>query len=91
MTTVTTTTTAVQPTTEAPSIGKASLLGDVDLDGKAGTATDLVKLSKYLVNGTIFPLNDEALANADIDQNGKITSVDASTLIEVVTGNVKLG
>jgi hypothetical protein len=90
VTTVTTTTTAVQPTTEAPSIGKASLLGDVNLDTKAGTATDLVQLSKYLVNGTIFPLSAESLANADVDQNGKITSVDASTLIEVVTGNIKL-
>lgn len=86
----TTTTTAVQPTTEAPSIGEASLLGDVNVDDKVGT-TDLVWLSKYLVNGSIFPLGAKSLANADVDQNGAITSVDASILIEVVTGDYKLG
>ncbi len=85
-----TTTTTTKVTTPLPSVGEASLLGDVDLDKVAGTASDLVLLSKYLVNTTIFGLKDEALANADLNGDKVVTAVDASTMIEVVTGSIKL-
>lgn len=86
-------TSATQPTaepTEAPSIGEASLLGDVDLNGDPGALSDLVVLSKYFVNGTLYPLNAEQLANADVKTDKVVDTLDVSTLIEIVAGSISL-
>ncbi len=69
------------PSTE-PTSAKVTLLGDVNLDDVVGLA-DLITVSKYNLNSTLFPLKDAtAAANADMNNDGKIDSLDEDRLIE---------
>jgi len=87
VTTVTTTTT----TTEAPTvnIGTPSKIGDVNCDGDIATA-DLIELAKYTVNAASYPLKNEvANANADINSDKKIDSLDVQKLVEYLLESIK--
>jgi len=80
----TVTTESNQPTTEAPTvdIGTPSMIGDVNCDGDIATA-DLIELAKYTVNAASYPLKDNvANANADINGDKKINSLDVQKLVE---------
>jgi hypothetical protein len=85
----TTTSTTVAPTPSTP-VGEATKIGDVNTDGDPGTSADLVALSKYFINKSLFPLSAEGLANADLNQNKVVDNVDLSLLIEVVSGLYEL-
>ena len=59
-----------------------NLLGDADLNGEVGLS-DLVAVSKYNINCTAYSLaNETALANADVNNDGKVDSLDETKLIE---------
>ncbi len=69
------------PSTE-PTPAKSTLLGDVDLNDEVGLS-DVTALAKYNLNNTAFPLGSEAaLANADVNNDGKVDSIDETKLIE---------
>ncbi len=68
----------------------ALLYGDVDVNGAIELA-DLTALSKFLLNGTIFPLKGEsgndaelAVEQSDTKYDGAITSADSSLLAEYI-------
>jgi len=64
-----------------------TLAGDLDLDNDAGLA-DIVILSKYNSNAEIYPISDEtARANADVNRDGVINSLDINILIEQLLGS----
>ena len=79
-TTEVTSTTMSEPTTlDEPT--SPTLIGDTDVNGVVELA-DLTMLSKYLLNETAFPLkNAIATANADMNSDGLINTVDLSALI----------
>ena len=61
---------------------KATLLGDVDLDGYVDLA-DLTKLAKYNLSNSSYPLeNETAYANTDMNGDGVVDGLDTSALIE---------
>jgi len=71
------------PTTTNETI---TLAGDLDLDNDTGLA-DIVILSKYNSNAEIYPISDEtARANADVNNDGEINSLDINILIEQLLG-----
>lgn len=87
-TTTTTTTTAYQsvvtttvsqsdPVQPAPNVR----YGDVNLDGDVGLS-DVVALSKYLVNSTVFPLSAAQRANGDCNCDGVVDAMDCMMLTE---------
>ena len=73
-------------TTEAPaevipSSSTVGLSGDANLDGRVDLA-DITMIAKYTLSSSGFPLkNDTAYANADMNGDGKINSIDLSVLI----------
>jgi len=63
------------------------IVGDIDLDNDTGLA-DIVILSKYNSNAEIYPISDEtARANADVNNDGEINSLDINILIEQLLGS----
>jgi len=56
-------------------------VGDVDLDGSVNL-TDMITLSKYLVNANIYPINATAHKNADCNYNGVVDASDNAKLAE---------
>ena len=66
---------------------EATLKGDADLNGEVGVA-DVIKVSKYNLSNLMFPLTDsKAMANADMNCDGVVDSVDCNMLIELNLGN----
>ncbi len=64
-----------------------TIAGDLDLDDKQGMS-DIVFLTKYTASPELYPITDAtALANADINQDGKIDSLDTNILIEMTLGS----
>ncbi len=69
------------------------LLGDVDLDGEVALG-DVIRLSKYLINNTLFPLGNNteestalAMTQADVNIDHAVGSIDNNMIIEhVMTG-----
>ncbi|MDR0918248.1 MAG: beta-mannosidase [Oscillospiraceae bacterium] len=62
------------------------LCGDVDLDGRVGTLTDVVTLAKYLSSKMMLP--KASLANSDCDiTESAINSSDLSALINYLLGD----
>ncbi len=95
------TTEPTEVVTNPPYTGNEELLyGDVDVNGAIELA-DLTALSKYLLNGVIFPLKGEsgndaelAVEQSDTKYDGTITSADSSLLAEYILEKVsadKLG
>lgn len=73
----------------APTVGndKVTLAGDIDLDNDTGLA-DIVILSKYMSNNSIYPITDEtARANADVNNDSEINVLDMNILVEMQLGN----
>ena len=67
---------------------KASKFGDVDMNGMVELA-DVTKLSKYLLNSTLFALDsDVAAKNSDVTRDGKVDSLDLSKLLEFNLGQI---
>jgi len=65
----------------------STITGDLDLDNDTGLA-DIVILSKYHSNAEIYPISDEtARANADVNKDGEINSLDINILIEQLLGS----
>ncbi len=64
-----------------------TVLGDIDLDDTQGMS-DIVTLTKFNASASLYPLSDKtAIANADMNQDGKIDAVDTSILIEMALGD----
>ena len=82
-------TTAVATTEPVPtSEVTVTKYGDVDLNGVVELA-DVTKLSKFLLNKTLFPLDSEiAVKNADVTHNGVVDTLDLSKLLELNIGNI---
>ncbi len=85
------TTTTIPGGTLDPS--KDYLYGDVDLNGDVAVG-DVIRLSKNLINDSLFPLGNgdadtkaQATEQANVKYDTLIDNVDASTLIEYVTGS----
>ncbi len=86
---VTTTVSTTEATAPSVEIGTPSMMGDVNLDGEVA-ASDIVMLSKFMINSTIFPLkNSTATANADVTGDKTIGSADTLKLIEYIVGSIK--
>ena len=68
-------------------IQNETMYGDVDLNGEIGIA-DVILLSKYNVSQAIFPLNEKQLANADVNKDDFVDSVDLNVLIEYNLGTI---
>ena len=67
--------------------GTPTIAGDIDLNNEQGTA-DIIILSKYIANSQLYPITDPtALANADMNQDKEINSLDASILVELSLGS----
>ena len=59
---------------------------DVDLDNEQGIS-DIVTLTKYNTSPDLYPITDPtALANADMNRDGAVNTLDASILIEIALG-----
>ena len=98
-TTVTTTTTTVTTTTTTATTPKPFdpnndidwtkvHWGDVNLDGEV-TLSDVVMLSKFLVNSEIFPLkNATSRENANCEYDDELNSLDNAKLIEYNLGTL---
>ncbi|MBQ4464825.1 MAG: hypothetical protein II916_02525, partial [Oscillospiraceae bacterium] len=83
-TTVTTTVPTEQPTSEEqPSSNPvaATKYGDVNGDGEINIM-DVIALNKFLLGST--SLSDEAKANADVDNNGKVESNDSLNILKYI-------
>lgn len=86
----TTTTTSGGATLDVPEDAVASVLGDVNNDGKVD-GTDLVALNKLLLSPLTYPLvNDTAMANADVTNDKKVSSDDAMIILSCVLGKTTL-
>jgi len=57
--------------------------GDVNLDGMVNVL-DVIFVNQYIASSTI--LTAEQLLRADVDQDGSVTSTDATYILEFVTG-----
>lgn len=64
--------------------GKEILLGDVNQDGQV-SLSDIVNLSKYLINHSLFPLTDDGKAAADVNGDGEINGQDTYLLTAYVS------
>ncbi|MGN0612783.1 MAG: glycosyl hydrolase [Porcipelethomonas sp.] len=74
-----------QPTIE---IGTPSLIGDADLDGKVGVS-DVVKTAKFVSSSSMYPLQDAvAAANADVNYDKAINTLDVSKMIEYTLSRI---
>lgn len=74
-------------TMEAVNIDTPTIAGDLDLDDKHGMS-DIVFLTKYTASPELYPITDAtALANADVNQDGVIDSIDTNLLIEMTLGS----
>lgn len=77
-----------QPGTEQgvtdPDPVEASLRGDVDCNGIAGTSADCTLLAKYIANKSKYALDSQGFANADVDTEKGVTTSDLAFLIEVM-------
>jgi len=63
--------------------GTPTIAGDIDLNNEQGTA-DIIILSKYIANSQLYPITDPtALANADMNQDKEVNSLDANILVEM--------
>ena len=73
-----------------PPTAEVTLLGDADLDDVV-SLSDVTAVSKYLLSNTSFPLaNASAMANADVNRDGIIDTMDLSKLIEYNLGKKAL-
>ena len=83
----TTTTEEISTTTEETTSTEtettpAAFLGDATLDGEI-SVSDIVVVLQYSVNKTKYSLNDEALANSDVNDDGDVNSYDAFIIQQV--------
>lgn len=67
-----------------PSIGKATMYGDVNLSGDVDLQ-DLVALAKYFADGASYPLSPTSLANADVEYDGSIGNPDSIKLMKYLS------
>ncbi|HRU97218.1 MAG TPA: cohesin domain-containing protein [Ruminococcus sp.] len=81
----------VAPTTVAPTSAtvKPTKKGDATLDGDV-TLADALAILQYVANAKKYPLDAQALANADCDGNAGITANDALFIQRVDAGLEKL-
>jgi len=78
---------SVQTSTSALNFGTPTIAGDIDLNNEQGTA-DIIVLSKYIANSQLYPITDPtALANADMNQDKEVNSLDANILVEMSLGD----
>ena len=75
------------PTTSASV--KPTKKGDANLDGDV-TLADALAILQYVANATKYPLDEQALANADCDGNAGVTANDALFIQRVDAGLEKL-
>ena len=65
----------------------ATLRGDADLNNEV-SLSDVIAVSKYTINSKTYPLaNNTAIANADMNGDDVVDSLDTSALIEYNLGN----
>ncbi len=77
------------PTGTTEVTGTPTLIGDVNLDGDLSLA-DVILLSKNLTSPVVFPINEQAAANADVCKDLVVDSKDLSLLIEYHLGGVDI-
>ncbi len=83
---ITTTTTEPEPEPEPNTPIEANLYGDVNLDENLNMA-DVIILARYIA--TDITLDDQALANADCNDDGIINNVDLQILVQFQLGVIK--
>ena len=83
-TTTTTTNTNAATTTTTTTVKKQSevFLGDVTLDGQISVG-DIVAVLQYAANKTKYALNEDALANGDVNGDGDVNTKDAFIIQKV--------
>ncbi|MGN0612724.1 MAG: endo-1,4-beta-xylanase, partial [Porcipelethomonas sp.] len=76
--------TVAEDTGTSIEFGTPTLIGDADLNGTIGVS-DVVKTAKFISSNTLYPLRDSvAAANADVNYDKQINSLDVSKMIEYV-------
>lgn len=78
-TSTTTATTTTTTTTTSATSGRVLLCGDADLSDSV-SVSDIVTILQYCANKEKYPLDSDALANADADADGEVTPNDAFTV-----------
>ena len=73
-----------EPTSALPSV---SVYGDIDGNGSP-TIIDVLRLNQYLLSLT--EITPQAMANADVNRDGKIDDSDAMNILKSLVGLVKL-
>ncbi len=69
--------------------GIQTIAGDVNVDNVFSVA-DISKMTKYIVSAELYPIEDStALANADVNQDGIIDSVDKNEMLVMFLGTFK--
>lgn len=61
------------------------LLGDIDQNGVV-SISDIIYLSKYITNPSLYPLTEKGKIAADVNQDGNIDTLDMLMLIEYNMG-----
>ena len=61
------------------------MYGDANLDKKV-SISDAVAILQYIANGSKYPLEEQALINADVDTNLGVTGNDAAVIQQVDAG-----
>ncbi len=85
-TTAAKTTTTAAGTTTAVKPSEKTVYGDVDLDNEVGLL-DVLALNRNLLLGE--KMSEQAIINADVDLDGKPSSVDALNILKYTIGLVK--
>ncbi|HAE52096.1 MAG TPA: hypothetical protein DCG30_02430 [Ruminococcus sp.] len=62
-----------------------TMYGDANLDKKV-SISDAVAILQYIANGSKYPLEEQALINADVDTNLGVTGNDAAVIQQVDAG-----
>ena len=69
--------------------GTQTIAGDVNVDNVFSVA-DISRMTKYIVSAELYPIVDStALANADVNQDGIIDSVDKNEMLVMFLGTFK--
>ena len=71
----------------APALVRLVLLGDVDGNGRI-TINDAILVANYLIDPMLFPLTEEQLLLADVNQDSEITSADVAAIARLAVSSV---
>ena len=82
-------TAAGAPLSNASAAGKVTVYGDADLSGVI-SVSDVVTVLQYASNTSKYPLDEDALANSDVNLDGVVDVKDAALIQQADAGMITL-